>query len=180
MKAHSTITVEMGLKLNPNCEPYVPSGSLEQVSTSSSTGFSDCDVKPYDFSEFHQKFCCYACGRPVHIARHCLQRPNEFFYGKNLKVTPKAKPVNKLVRTDQPSTPKGRPNKLKNVRYVDSGCSWHVTGDFSQLHEVTPFNRGYVSFTGDKGAKISKKGSVTNGTLSLEDVYYMEELNHTS
>ncbi|KAD7477708.1 hypothetical protein E3N88_00844 [Mikania micrantha] len=47
------------------------------------------------------------------------------------------------------------------------------------LHEVTPFNGGYVSFVGDKGGRISMKGTVTNGTLSFEDVYYVEELNHS-
>ncbi|KAL8199610.1 hypothetical protein R6Q57_013178, partial [Mikania cordata] len=35
-KAHSTITSKMGSKLNANCEPYIPTGSLEQVTTSSS------------------------------------------------------------------------------------------------------------------------------------------------
>ncbi|KAD6118983.1 hypothetical protein E3N88_10254 [Mikania micrantha] len=51
--------------------------------------------------------------------------------------------------------------------------------NFSQLHEVTPFNGGYVSSAGDKGRKISMKGRVMNGTLSFEDVYYVEELNHS-
>ncbi|KAL8226055.1 hypothetical protein R6Q57_018612 [Mikania cordata] len=45
---HSTITKEAGLKLNPNCEPLVPTGSLEQASTSTSSGHGDCDVKPFD------------------------------------------------------------------------------------------------------------------------------------
>ncbi|KAL8205613.1 hypothetical protein R6Q57_009164 [Mikania cordata] len=74
---------------------------------------------------------------------------------------------------------KGRPNKLKNVWYVDSGCSQDMNLDFCQLHEVAPFNRGYVSFAGDTGGKISMKGTVTNGTLSFEDVYDVEELNHS-
>ncbi|KAD4385615.1 hypothetical protein E3N88_25784 [Mikania micrantha] len=247
--AHSTVIKEEGSQLNPNCEPYVPTGSLEQVSSNLSSGQSNCDVKPFDPIELHQKVCCFACGKPSHIARHCLHRPTEFFYGKNHKVTPKAKLVNKHVRTVPSSKPnvtsqkgtqtrtpsiakrekksnqtqsgfhnqtprifktkikpvdhgsgskskyienksdrpknrskprnKGRPSKLKNVWYVDSGCSWHMTGDFSQLHEVTPFNGEYVSFAGDKGGKISMKGTVTNGTLSFEDVYYVEELNHS-
>ncbi|KAL8217965.1 hypothetical protein R6Q57_021338 [Mikania cordata] len=37
-RAQSTITKEAGSKLNPNCEPYVPTGSLEQGSTSTSLG----------------------------------------------------------------------------------------------------------------------------------------------
>ncbi|KAL8204468.1 hypothetical protein R6Q57_010091, partial [Mikania cordata] len=46
---------EVSSKLNPNCEPFVPTGSLEQASTSSSSGHSDCDVKPFDPKEFHEK-----------------------------------------------------------------------------------------------------------------------------
>ncbi|KAL8225984.1 hypothetical protein R6Q57_018541 [Mikania cordata] len=67
-EAHSTITREAGLMVNPNCEPYVPTGSLEQVSTTSSPGQNDCDVKPFDPQEFYQKVCFYACGILRHIA----------------------------------------------------------------------------------------------------------------
>ncbi|KAL8216002.1 hypothetical protein R6Q57_022839 [Mikania cordata] len=72
-KADSTITPEAVSKLNPNCEPYILTGSLEQASTSSFSGLSDCDVKPFDPKEFHDK---------------------------NQKVTPKAKPARKPIRTD--------------------------------------------------------------------------------
>ncbi|KAL8217967.1 hypothetical protein R6Q57_021340 [Mikania cordata] len=82
------VKTETGSKLNPNCEPYVPTGSSEQVFTSSSPRQSDCDVKPFDPQEFYQKVCCYACGRPGYIAKNCLHRPTEFFYVKNQKVTP--------------------------------------------------------------------------------------------
>ncbi|KAL8215872.1 hypothetical protein R6Q57_022709 [Mikania cordata] len=71
-QADSIIILEAGSKLNPNCEHYVPTGSLEQASTSSFSGLSDCDVKPFDPKEFHDKVCCCACGRPGHIARQCL------------------------------------------------------------------------------------------------------------
>ncbi|KAL8225877.1 hypothetical protein R6Q57_018434 [Mikania cordata] len=102
-RAHSTITKEAGSKLNPNCEPIFPTGSLEQASTSTSSGHGDCDVKPFDPKEFHEKVCCFACGRPAHIARNYLHRPTKFFYGKNQKVTPKAKPTIRSMRTDQSS-----------------------------------------------------------------------------
>ncbi|KAL8215771.1 hypothetical protein R6Q57_022608 [Mikania cordata] len=111
-QVYSTVTPEAGSKLNPNFEPYVPNGSLEQVSTSSISGLSDCDVKPFDPKEFHGKVCCYACGRPCHIARHCLHRHTEFFYGKNQKVKPKAKPVAKPMRTDQSFKPRVKPQKV--------------------------------------------------------------------
>ncbi|KAL8217992.1 hypothetical protein R6Q57_021365, partial [Mikania cordata] len=53
--AHSTITIKAGTKLNPNYEPYVPTGSLEQASINSSHGLSDSNVKPFDPQEFYQK-----------------------------------------------------------------------------------------------------------------------------
>ncbi|KAL8217926.1 hypothetical protein R6Q57_021299, partial [Mikania cordata] len=37
-KGRSTITKEAGSKLNPNCEPFVPTGSLEQASANVSSG----------------------------------------------------------------------------------------------------------------------------------------------
>ncbi|KAL8224188.1 hypothetical protein R6Q57_019663 [Mikania cordata] len=78
----------------------------------SSSVQSDCDVKPFTPKEFHDKVSCYACSRLGHIARHCLHWPTEFFYGKNQKVTPKAKPASKPMRTDQSSKPKVKPQKM--------------------------------------------------------------------
>ena len=54
-----------------------------------------------------------------------------------------------------------------------------MTGDISQLNDVQNFDGGYVNFTGDKGGRITKKGTVTNGTLCFEDVLYVEELQHS-
>ncbi|KAL8199681.1 hypothetical protein R6Q57_013249 [Mikania cordata] len=54
-QADSTITPEAGSKLNPNYEPYIPTGSLEQASTSSFSSLSDCDVKRFDPRDFHVK-----------------------------------------------------------------------------------------------------------------------------
>ncbi|KAL8218014.1 hypothetical protein R6Q57_021387 [Mikania cordata] len=82
-RAHSTITKEAGSKLNPYFEPYVPTGSLEKASTSTSPGQGDCDVKPFDPKDFHDK-----------------------------KVTPNAKPTNRSVRTDQSSKPRVKPQKV--------------------------------------------------------------------
>ncbi|KAL8209209.1 hypothetical protein R6Q57_008621 [Mikania cordata] len=64
-RAHSMITKEAGSRLNPNCEPYVPTASLEQASTSTSSSQGDCDVKPFVPKDFHDKVCSYACGRPA-------------------------------------------------------------------------------------------------------------------
>ena len=73
----------------------------------------------------------------------------------------------------------GQPRRtVANFWYVDSGCSRHMTGDISLLHDLQNFNGGYVSFAGDKGGVISKKGTVRSGNLSFEDVLFVSELNH--
>ncbi|KAL8204427.1 hypothetical protein R6Q57_010050 [Mikania cordata] len=152
--AYSTVTKEAGSQLNPNCEPYVPTGSLEQVSSSLSSAQSNCDVKPFDPIEFHQKVCCYVCGRPGHIARNCLHRPTEFFYGKNQKVTPKAKPSIKSMRTDQSSKPRaifeyvGRiliPSNLNTIRSSKEKYWWSYE-NFRVL-EIGISNTGKISNT---------------------------------
>ena len=69
----------------------------------------------------------------------------------------------------------------KNVArpcYVDSGCSWHMTGDISQLNDIQTFNGGYVSFAGGEGEKITQRGTMSNGVLSFENVNYAPELKH--
>ncbi|KAL8228481.1 hypothetical protein R6Q57_016065 [Mikania cordata] len=108
----SPLKQRRGSKLNPKCEPFVPTGSLEQASTSNSSCHGDCDVKSLDPKQFHENVCCCACGRPSHIARICQHRPTEFFYGKNKKVTPYAKPTKRSMRTDQSSKPRVKPQKV--------------------------------------------------------------------
>ena len=63
--------------------------------------------------------------------------------------------------------------------YVDSGCSKHMTWGISQLHDIQTFNRGYVSFAGAEGGKITQKGTVANDVLSFENVNFALELKHT-
>ncbi|KAI3708432.1 hypothetical protein L2E82_37601 [Cichorium intybus] len=53
--------------------------------------------------------------------------------------------------------------------YVDSGCSRHMTGDMSQLHNVENFNGRCVSFAGGERGKITQKGTVSNGVLRFEN-----------
>ncbi|KAJ9545397.1 hypothetical protein OSB04_025104 [Centaurea solstitialis] len=73
----------------------------------------------------------------------------------------------------------GNPDRNENLWHVDSGCSRHMTGNRSFLEDFTTFNGGYVSF-GDnpRGGKVSGKGKVTGGKLTLEDVYYVDQLRY--
>ncbi|KAJ9543926.1 hypothetical protein OSB04_023633 [Centaurea solstitialis] len=73
----------------------------------------------------------------------------------------------------------GNPDRNENLWHVDSGCSRHMTSNRSFLEDFTRFNGGYVAF-GDnpKGGKVSGKGKVTGGKLTLEDVYYVDQLRY--
>nr|GEW99105.1 hypothetical protein [Tanacetum cinerariifolium] len=45
---------------------------------------------------------------------------------------------------------------LKDNEVIDSGCSWHMTGNMSYLFDFQELNGGYVAFGGNpKGGKIS-------------------------
>ncbi|KAD7116764.1 hypothetical protein E3N88_04032 [Mikania micrantha] len=73
------------------------------------------------------------CMWETHIARHCLHRPTEFFYGKNQKVTPKANPTSIPMRTHQSSKPMVKPQKktqnhptAKNTKPTQQNQSGHV------------------------------------------------------
>ena len=53
-----------------------------------------------------------------------------------------------------------------------------MTGDASLLIELEDFNGGYVNFAGSKGGKITGRGKVTNGKITLDKVNYVEQLQH--
>ncbi|KAJ9545833.1 hypothetical protein OSB04_025540 [Centaurea solstitialis] len=73
----------------------------------------------------------------------------------------------------------GNPDRNENLWHVDSGFSRHMTGNKSFLENFTTFNGGYVAF-GDnpRGGKVSGKGKVKGGKLTLEDVYYVDQLRY--
>ena len=63
---------------------------------------------------------------------------------------------------------------IKSQWYVDSGCSRHMTGNISLLSDVQPIKGGYVAFAGNKGGEITGRGTLTNGSVSLDNVNYVE------
>ncbi|KAL8216065.1 hypothetical protein R6Q57_022902 [Mikania cordata] len=117
-QTHSTVTPEAGSKLNPNCEPYVPTGSLERASSSSISSLSDYDIKPFDPKEFHDK-----------------------------KVTPKAKPTKRPMRTNQSSKPRVKPQK-ENQNHPTAKRAKPVKPNQSDFHKqkskITNFGGEYL------------------------------------
>ena len=53
-----------------------------------------------------------------------------------------------------------------------------MTGDASLMIELENFDGGYVNFAGSKGGKITGRGKVTNGKITLDKVNYVEQLQH--
>nr|GEY25984.1 hypothetical protein [Tanacetum cinerariifolium] len=49
---------------------------------------------------------------------------------------------------------------LKDKRFIDSGCSRHMTGNMSYLYDFEELNGGYVAFGGNPKVMCDKKNSV--------------------
>ncbi|XP_071719575.1 uncharacterized protein [Rutidosis leptorrhynchoides] len=72
----------------------------------------------------------------------------------------------------------------KNQWIVDSGCSHHVTGDGTLLHDVKDHNQNRVVITADNSThQVKKEGCYSNviidvniDTFTLEDVYLVPKL----
>ncbi|GJS53863.1 hypothetical protein Tco_0627225 [Tanacetum coccineum] len=110
---------------------------------------------------------------------------------KSVNTTRPNSAIVNAVKTNQVNAVKAsacwvwRPTKLnmhgnpqqEDQGYVDSGCSRHMTGNMSYLSNFKEFDGGYVTFGGgDKGERITGKGTLKTGKLDFEDVYFIKEL----
>nr|GEW88748.1 putative ribonuclease H-like domain-containing protein [Tanacetum cinerariifolium] len=110
------------------------------------------------------------------IKRHITHSPSPKTSNSSPRITAAQAPV--------VSAAKGKKGKWGNPQYalkdkgvIDSGCSWHMTGNMSYLFDFEELNGGYVAFGGNlKGGKISGKGNIKTGKLDFEDVYFIKEL----
>ncbi|GKD91545.1 hypothetical protein Tco_1367052 [Tanacetum coccineum] len=101
-----------------------------------------------------------------------------------MAVTPKNK--DKRVRFTKPHFKLNANSELKCVkcrpkfvlRYLDSGCSKHMTGDRSQLTNFVNKFLGTVKFGIDHVAKILGYGDYQIGNVTISRVYYVEGLGH--
>ncbi|GJY62407.1 putative ribonuclease H-like domain-containing protein [Tanacetum coccineum] len=75
-----------------------------------------------------------------------------------------------------PVDKKGKPQQ-NDTRFVDSGCSRHMTGNIAYLSDFKEFDGGYVTFrVGAHCGRISGKGTLKTDSLEFEDVYFVNEL----
>ncbi|GJY54672.1 hypothetical protein Tco_0446336 [Tanacetum coccineum] len=78
------------------------------------------------------------------------------------------------VRVNQANA--GKPQQ-DDTRFVDSGCSRHMTRNIAYLSDFKEFDGGYVTFGGGAhGGRISGKGTLKTNSLDFEDVYFVNEL----
>ncbi|GJZ12550.1 retrovirus-related pol polyprotein from transposon TNT 1-94 [Tanacetum coccineum] len=87
------------------------------------------------------------------------------------------KPAVKLVYSRKP-----RKNKntefVSKTKYLDFGCSKHMTGDLSQLTNFISKFLGTVKFGNDQVVKIMGYGDYQIGNVTISRVYYVEGLGH--
>jgi len=53
-----------------------------------------------------------------------------------------------------------------------------MTGDARLFSEIENYDGGQVNFAGAKGGKITGRGKVTNGKITLDKMNYVEQLKH--
>nr|GEX43131.1 hypothetical protein [Tanacetum cinerariifolium] len=97
---------------------------------------------------------------------------------RHITRSPSLKTSNSSPRVTVVQAPVGNPQyALKDKGVIDSGCSWHMTGNMSYLSYFEELNGGYVAFGGNpKGGKIFGKGKINTRKLDFDDVYFVKEL----
>ncbi|GJU22548.1 putative ribonuclease H-like domain-containing protein [Tanacetum coccineum] len=64
----------------------------------------------------------------------------------------------------------GKPQQ-DDIRFINSGCSRHMTGNIAYLSDFKEFDGGYVTFGGGAhGGRISGKGTLKTDSLDFEDI----------
>nr|GEU56146.1 hypothetical protein [Tanacetum cinerariifolium] len=91
-------------------------------------------------------------------------------------------PTSKHVKTPRPSVKPVNPQHvLKDKGVIDSGCSWHMTGNISYLSDFEEINGRYIAFGGNiKGGKITSKGKIKTDTecIVLSSDFKLLDDNH--
>lgn len=68
----------------------------------------------------------------------------------------------------------------RNIWYVDSGCSTHMTGDKNKFISLKEKKDGIVPFVNDRSSNVIGAGTVTLGSKGAlaKDVLLVENMNH--
>nr|GEU65929.1 hypothetical protein [Tanacetum cinerariifolium] len=111
------------------------------------------------------------------------EQPKQNTHRKRAVNAAKAKAKHNVIKGKRSNAVKasawwGNPQEhLQEKRFVDSGCSRHITGNMSILTYYKEINGGYVAFGGNpKGGKIIGKCKIKTGKLNFKNVYFVREL----
>ena len=117
---------------------------------------------------------CYYCNRYGHFERECRLKE-----GKNANY---AEESNEYPRDHLfLSYAKGE-NTSKDVWYIDSGCSNHMTGNEKLFSAKDGSFKSKVKLGDDKYLEVAAKGAMEihtkEGIKSIHDIYYTPQLKH--
>jgi len=62
--------------------------------------------------------------------------------------------------------------------YLDSGCSRHMTGEKSMFLTLATKEDGNVTFGDNKSSKIIGTGTISNASISINNVWLVDGLKH--
>ncbi|KAL4556842.1 hypothetical protein LXL04_035006 [Taraxacum kok-saghyz] len=115
--------------------------------------------------------------RRQQLAGDCGHRLESYISGNvNVEIvkTPKVNGEDKVPKVEKVKT-----ENYDNERYIDSGCSRHMTGKIERLKDFRGLKgAGYVIFGNNDVAEIKGYGKLTNGEFTINKVAYVEGLMH--
>ena len=117
---------------------------------------------------------CYKCQNFGHIARDCrLENPPEESSKPHNERTWKKKKTDNFALAL-------KAQKKKDVWYVDSGCSTHMTGDRRKFVSLKEKKDGTISFGNYGSSNVIGSGTVTLGSKDAlaKNVLLVENMNH--
>ncbi|KAJ0081508.1 hypothetical protein Patl1_11100 [Pistacia atlantica] len=62
---------------------------------------------------------------------------------------------------------------LKNKKYLDNGCSWRMTGDYTKLSSLSMKNGGHVTFGDNAMGKIIDVEDIGKKSHTLIEMFSM-------
>jgi len=117
---------------------------------------------------------CYKCQNFGHIARDCrLENPPEESSKPQIEQTWKKKNIDNCALAL-------KAQNNKDVWYVDSGFSTHMSGDRRKFVSLKEKKDGTVSFGNDGSSNVIRSGTVTLGRKGViaKNVLLAENMNH--
>jgi len=135
-------------------------------------GYSKTKQNINRFDHLRDNVECYKCNNFGHLAKYWRlgSSSKEFLQNQNEQVWKR-----KIERCAL--TLKAQSNK--NVWYVDSGCSTHMTGDRNKFISLKEKKDGTMSFGNDGSSNVIGVGTITFGSKDAlaKDVLLVENMN---